>query len=57
MAIDIAVRIFRLCPFHEKSGGRFPHPGSTDRPPERCPFGTDPGGRFKRTTRNGLDMV
>jgi hypothetical protein len=61
MAIDIALRMFRLCPLHEKSGC-IPYLASHDidrpgEPPERCSFGADPGGRCKRTTRNELDMV
>jgi hypothetical protein len=62
MAIAITLRMFRLCPFHEKPGGCFPHLAShdidkSDEPPERCSFGADPGGLCERTTRHEVNMV
>jgi hypothetical protein len=49
MAITLLLRMFRLCPFYEKSGGCFPHLASQgiegpDEPPENCFFEATLGG-------------
>jgi hypothetical protein len=49
MAINAALRIFRLCPAHRKPGGSLrdlaPREVRPYEPPERSPFGADAGGR------------